>query len=129
MVALPRNAIYVDTRTIGFTIGAASIKATAINGGTPLSIRRLTIGTTPHSQVGIRKPPRMPAISPPGTLFGNQRNKRSVETKTSIRAENSEAITRNGIASMKMAVAMLAKVPNIQANLYSLQRLMELVAY
>jgi hypothetical protein len=94
-------------------IGAASIYAIAIKGGTPLSIKRRTIGTTPHSHVGKTKPAPIPKSRPPARLLGIQRSIRSVETNTSIVAEKSAPMTRKGMASIKIAAAMAENTLNV----------------
>src|SRR3984957_2805402 len=56
--ACPLKAAKVLNATIGFTIGDASMKVTPQETGSPLSIKRRTIGTIPHSQTGKQIPSR-----------------------------------------------------------------------
>src|SRR5271156_1391444 len=57
-----RKAANVLNATIGFTIGDASMNVTAHEIGSPLSIKRRTTGTIPHSQIG-KQSPRSPLTS------------------------------------------------------------------
>jgi hypothetical protein len=109
MEKLPLKAMYVEASTTGLTIGAASIYAIAICGGTPLFINRLTIGTTPHSQVGRMNPVPIPNASPPTIFLGTILKIRSVDTNTSIVEEINAPTTRKGMASIKIESAMAEK--------------------
>jgi len=52
----PLNAKYVDTITIGLTIGVTTINVIAAPNGTPFFIKPFATGTMAQSQTGTKNP-------------------------------------------------------------------------
>lgn len=85
---------------MGFTIGAVNIKANAVGSGTPFVIKRLIIGTMPHSQEGKKKPNTQPTRIEANLFLGNKRPTRSGVKKTCNAPEIKQPNNTNGKASI-----------------------------
>ena len=94
------KAMYVENNTMGFTIGAVNIKAKAVGMGTPFVMKRLIIGTMPHSQEGKKKPNTQPTRIDANLFLGNRRLTRSGVKKTCKAPEIKQPKSTNGKASI-----------------------------
>lgn len=106
----PGKATAVDTRTAGFTAGAASRKVRATAGAMPRRIRLPAIGTAAHSQPG-RPTPASPATGTPRTgRRGTTRASTRSESRIEMPAKSSTPSTRKGVDCTTMARKIVLQV-------------------
>src|ERR1700693_3774530 len=114
--ACPLKAAKVLNATIGFTIGDASIKVTPHETGSPLLIKRRTIGTIPHSQTGKHNPSRPLAKVAKKPFFGRNEVMTLDGTKAAIAPEIREPTRTNGSPSKASARNEYQKFCQVKVN-------------
>src|SRR5580693_6891524 len=114
--AWPRKAANVLKATIGFTIGDASMKVTPHETGSPLLIKRRTIGTMPHSQTGKHSPSRPLAKVARKPFFGSIEVMIFDGTKTAMAPEIREPMRTNGKPSKASAKNEYKKFCQVNVN-------------